>query len=477
MENDAAGTATAAQPPPDGVAQHFAADIYALHHRLHRCLVQAQAAAAAPHESGRHATVSIRRLGDLLRSARLLEERIAQEAHSLKTAAQPAAEEAATEAEGSSTDAPLRAFYRLQLQARLAQLHQDASAAQRLLSAYLRETPGLAHLPVSCIGTAPRALEGGAAAASAAVRQTYCVYTEVVAAHAARISPPVAHAVAGADGDERAREARSSSASRRPVGKQEQRAPAKVPAPLSEPRTASAASAPAAPAPTAEDRIMADIQQAIHQMKDGALQMGALMAQEKSQMQSAAELLSGGVAKSQANMKELNRVAEVAAQTRVPWVLARVPGMPILWRTVLQPMWAFLKQMLLMAAVLAVTGVVLLVISALPKPTVYRGLPRIHAAVEPHVTPPPAPPPVAAAAPATTASPAPAATATSAAPAAPVKEQERPQKPTNRPPPVAQAKPPPVVASVTEEVTNRTPDATPGLTGTATDERDAGGDL
>ncbi|KAG5471936.1 hypothetical protein CUR178_02601 [Leishmania enriettii] len=361
----------------ESAEKHCAADIYALHHRLDRCLKEVEKltsssagdAAASRYECGRAGTSCIRRLGQLLREARRLAQRVEEAAGDKADNAQ-----ATVEPVDDGVDAPLRAYYRQQLQARFARLQQDADAAQRLLMQYLSNNPTLAHLPVSCVGTAPRILECGLTGATAAsFGSTSRIYADSVPPHAAHIPPAAVYSIEGASSP--AAGMQNSSVAQGSVAEMKKEAHSKE-------REASAAAflsgyamgtaAAAGPNITAEERIMKDIQQAIHQMKDGALQMSALMEQEKSRMKSATDLFSGGVAKGQANMHDLNRVSYVADAAHVPWLLRCVPAMPILWRTVLQPMWAFVKQVLMMSFIIAVTGCVLLIISFLPKPTVYR---------------------------------------------------------------------------------------------------------
>ncbi|KAG5496893.1 hypothetical protein GH5_01400 [Leishmania sp. Ghana 2012 LV757] len=361
----------------ESVEKHCAADIYALHHRLDRCLKQVEKltsssagdAAVSRYECDRAGTSCIRRLGQLLREARRLAQRVEEAAGDKASDAQ-----ATVEPVDDGVDTPLRAYYRQQLQARFAHLQQDADAAQRLLMQYLSNNPTLAHLPVSCVGTAPRILECGLTGATAAsFGSTSRIYADSVPPHAAHIPPAAVYSIEGASSA--AAGTQNSSVARGSVAETKKEADSKereTSAAASLSGHAMGTSAAAGPAITAEDRIMEDIQQAIHQMKDGALQMSALMEQEKSRMKSATELLSGGVAKGQANMHDLDRVSYVAEAAHVPWLLLCMPGMPILWRTVLQPMWAFVKQVLMMSFIIAVTGCVLLLISFLPKPTVYR---------------------------------------------------------------------------------------------------------
>lgn len=375
-------TTSEAPAPPhllwENAEKHCAADIYALHHRLGRCVKQvalltsSSAGGSSPshHIGDRASTSCIRRLGELLREARRLEKRVAEASLTKTGNAQEAAEPA-----DDDVASPLRAYYRQELQARLTHLQQDADAAQRLLAQYLSQTPTLAHLPVSCVGTAPRTLECGFTAVAATSFSRKChIYTDVVPPHMACIPPAAVHFIEGAS--PAVADVENSSLVRGSVSQTKQEPGVK------ERRVSAAASFAGHPlgtsaavgvAITAEDRIMEDIQQAIHQMKDGALQMRALMEQEKSKMKFAADLLSDGIATGQANMHELDRVSYVAEAAHVPWTLRFVPGMPILWRTVLQPMWAFLKQVFMMASIIAVTGCVLLLISVVPKPTVYRG--------------------------------------------------------------------------------------------------------
>ncbi|XQJ29285.1 hypothetical protein NXY56_005325 [Leishmania guyanensis] len=370
----------ASAPPPllsESAENHCAADIYALHHRLSRCVKQVEmlmsssAGSCAPsHYQGNRASTScIRRLGELLREARRLEQRVAEAAFNMTGNAQETSETV-----DDSMDAPLRAYYRQQLQARFTHLQHDASAAQRLLTQYLSQAPTLAHFPVSCVGTAPRTLERGLTAVTdASFDSAGRIYSDVVPPQAAYIPPAAVHFIEGASpaatGAQDVSPGLGSVAQPKENPDDKERGPSAAASfavhPLGTPAAAGAATTP-------EDCIMKDIQQAIHQMKDGALQMSALMEQEKSQMKSAADLLSVGVAKGQANMHELDRVSYVAEGTRVPWMLKCVPGMAILWRTVLQPMWAFLKQTLMMTSIIAVTGGVLLLISVVPRPTVYR---------------------------------------------------------------------------------------------------------
>ncbi|AYU81249.1 hypothetical protein LdCL_310012000 [Leishmania donovani] len=374
-------TASEASAPPhllsDNAEKHFAADIYALHHRLGRCVKQVEllmssstgGSSPSHHKGGRASTSCVRRLGELLREARRLEKRVAEASLTKTGNTQETAEPA-----DDDVTSPLRAYYRQELPGRLTHLLQDADAAQRLLAQYLSQTPTLAHLPVSCVGTAPRTLECGLTAVAATSFSRKChIYVDVVPPHAACIPPAAVHFIEGAS--PAGADVQDSSLVRGSV------AQTKEEPGFRERRTSAAASFAGYPfgtssavgaAITAEDRIMEDIQQAIHQMKDGALQMSALMEQEKAKMKSAADLLLDGVAKGQAHMHELDRVSYVAEAARVPWTLRFVPGMPILWRTVLQPMWAFLKQVLVMASIIAVTGCVLLLISVVPKPTVYR---------------------------------------------------------------------------------------------------------
>ncbi|KAG5497531.1 hypothetical protein JKF63_03795 [Porcisia hertigi] len=361
--------------------KHCAADICALDHRLGRCVRQVEMLMAsstgdsAPFRyHGRRSTTScIRRLGELLREAKELEQRVAAESSDNTGNTQET-----TESVDDDTDTPLGAYYRQQLQACFTHIQQDANAAQKLLAQFLSKSPTLAHLPVSCVGTAPQTLEHGfTASAAASFDNSSRIYADVVPPRAACIPPAAVHSVEGPSS--------SWTEAQDPSPIREGAAQTKAtPAAKGRMTTAVVTSAsfsahpnrtPSAAGATisAEDCIMEDIQQAIHQMKDGALQMSALMAQEKSQMKSANDLLSGGVAKSQANMRQLDRVSYVGEAQRAPWILKHVPGMPILWRTVLQPMWAFLKQVLLMVSIIAVTGCMVLLIGVVPKPVVYRG--------------------------------------------------------------------------------------------------------
>ncbi|KAK7195127.1 hypothetical protein NESM_000436400 [Novymonas esmeraldas] len=368
----------------DWAATSCAADVYALHYRLRRCIAEVEQqltsaqraeSTTTPGQNGRASASGVRRLAVLLREAEALERRVRRADRHHADMGTPSDAVPADE----DTGAPLRAYYRQQLQTQYVQLRCDTAAARRLLSSYLSRNPALTHLPISCVGTAPRVFTDAASA------QTCHVFTDVLPPHAAHIPAPAQYSITS-DASAAATAVRASTRAAEPATTHPS-AHGSIALP------ASAAAAVAAP-PTAEERIMEDIQHAIHQMKDGALQMSALMEQEKSQMKSAADLLSGGVAKGQSNMKELDRVDNVGAAMHIPWVLARVPGMSLLWRTVLQPMWAVLKQALLMAAIVAVTGCVLLLISVVPKPIVFRGR-QTH---ERHGSPPttnaaPLPPP------------------------------------------------------------------------------------
>ncbi|GET91051.1 hypothetical protein, conserved [Leishmania tarentolae] len=375
-------TASETSAPPhllsENAEKRCAADIYDLHHRLGQCVKQAEqlmsCSAGGPplshHKGSRASTCCIRRLGELLREARRLETRVAESSFTKTGKVQ----ETAGSPDGNVAS-PLRAYYRQELQARLTQLQQNADAAQQLLSKYLSQVPSLAHLPVSCVGTAPRTLERRSTAdASTAFRSKCHIYVDVMTPHAACIPKASVYSIEGASTT--AADVQSLS----PVGGSV--APTKEDTGVKERGAGAAASFPGHPlgtsaavsaTTTAEDRIMEDIQHAIHHMKDGALQMSALMEQEKLKMKSAAELLSDGVVKSQVNMQELDRVSYVASAAHIPWMLRCVPGMPILWRMVLQPIWAFLKQVLLMASIIAVTGCLLFLISVMSKPTVYHG--------------------------------------------------------------------------------------------------------
>ncbi|CAG9579214.1 conserved hypothetical protein [Leishmania major strain Friedlin] len=375
-------TASEASAPPqllsENAEKHCAADIYALHHRLGRCVKQVErltsssagGSSLSHHKGGRSSASCVRRLGELLREARRLEKRVTEASLTKTGSAQETAELA-----DDVVASPLQAYYRQELQARLTHLQHDADTAQRLLAQYLSQTPTLVHLPVSCVGTVPRTLECGLTAVATTSFGRKChVYVDVVPPHAACIPPAAVHFIEGAS--PAAADVQDSSLVRGSVSQTKEEPGVR------ERKNSAAASFAGHPlgtssavgaAITAEDRIMEDIQQAIHQMKDGALQMSALMEQEKAKMKSAADLLSDGVAKGQTHMHELDRVSYVAEAAHVPWMLRFVPGMPILWRTVLQPMWAFLKQVLVMASIIAVTGCVLLLISVVPKPTVYRG--------------------------------------------------------------------------------------------------------
>ncbi|KAL7697391.1 hypothetical protein NQL31_003857 [Lotmaria passim] len=374
----------------------YAADIYALQHRLRRCLqtaapllspiasdmptsTTATKSAARPAVVARH----VRRLAELLREATqlnaLLLEEDSGDGGSLATLKH-------CDTHATAVDAPLQAFYDQQLQVCFCQMRQDMKTAEQLLRGWIAATPELRGLPINCVATTPRQLclverDGSVQACD--------VYSDVLTPAAARLPAPVTHCIESATRAS-AREGSSTSKAVLTASAEDQATASKK----HTTQTTKSTDGPAAAAPpptSAEDRIMADIQQAIHQMKDGALQMSAMMAQEKPQMQLATELLSNGVAKTQTNMRELDRVSYVAASTRVPWVLTFIPGMPLLWRTVLQPMWAMVKQVLLMAAILAMTGCVLVLISVVPKPVLFRGQRRMASAVT--STPSPSLPP------------------------------------------------------------------------------------
>ncbi|KAG5471285.1 hypothetical protein LSCM1_01359 [Leishmania martiniquensis] len=381
-QNMASGASASPHLLSGCVEKRCAADIYALQHRLERSLKEVElltsssagGAAASRYGCGRADTRCVRRLGQLLREAGRLTQRVEEAVGGKNSNAQETVVPLYDD-----VDAPLHMYYRQQLQARFTRLQQDAEAARRLLTQYLSQSPTLAHLPLSCVGTSPQVLEGGLTGATAAsFGGTTHIYADNVPPHVAYIPPAAVYSMACASpavpDAHRAAAARGmDTQTKEEAGSKERRATAAT-ASTGHPMGTSAA---AGSATTAEDRIMADIQHAMQQMKNGALQMRALMEQEKSQMRSAADLLSDGVAKGQTNMHELDRVSYVAEVAHVPWWLRCVPGMPLLWRTVLQPMWAFIKQALAMAFILAVTGCVLLLISLLPKPTVYRVHPSL----------------------------------------------------------------------------------------------------
>ncbi|KPA73896.1 hypothetical protein ABB37_09509 [Leptomonas pyrrhocoris] len=352
----------------------YAADIYALQYRLHRCIGDitpllscATSISDAPSAKGTGSRTALerqaRRLGEVLREAKQLS---ACFLDGEQCEAELASNTVLNASEDGAVDEPLRAYYDQQLQERYTQMQQDIVAADGLLRTWLDSTPGLRGLPVNCVGTAPRQLKIVEADGSA---QVCYVYTDTLTPATEQLPAPATYYV-GRDPDAFLKTQPSSEPTAPPSVNER---------PSTENRTtdqkhdAPAVASVRPPPTTAEDRIMEDIQQAIHQMKDGALQMSAMMEQERSQMKSAADLLSGGVAKTQAGVRELDRVSFVVASTRVPWVLSCVPGMPLVWRTVLQPLWALVKQVLLMAAILAMTGCVLVLISAVPKPVLFRG--------------------------------------------------------------------------------------------------------
>lgn len=365
---------------PSAAKTLYAADIYALQYRLRRCLEAVtplvpplssctdvfSSSPPATSVAGSDAIVArhVRRLGELLREATQLNARVFA-SHGYTNPAAEAAEEALPSTtphhndEDATEEVPLRAYYDQQLQARFSQMQHDMVTAERLLRACLASAPGLRGLPMNCVGTSPCLLTLNAAMGPP---QVCYVYTDALTPTAAQLPEPTLHHIASAANSAEA-------AGTRPT------APPPALPPVKEASITGAQGTEVkaeALATTAEDQLMEDIQQAIHQMKDGALQMSAMMAQERAQMKSATELLSGGVAKTRANMKDLDRVSYVAASSQVPHILSFIPGMPILWRTVLQPLWAMLKQVLLMASILAITGCVLVLISVVPKPVRFR---------------------------------------------------------------------------------------------------------
>ncbi|KPI90301.1 hypothetical protein ABL78_0527 [Leptomonas seymouri] len=376
-------TADTTAEEASAVNTHYAADIYALQYRLSRCLEtiapclsqQAQSNSASSKNAGcSPAAIArpLRRLGELLREAKQLNARLSGET----CEAGLSSNVSSNDSEDNAEDEPLRSYYDQHLRTRYAQLQQDMATAEGLLRTALASTPGLRGLPVNCVGTAPRQMN--IVERDGSTHACY-VYTDSLAPTAARLPAPVAY-YTDRDPEAVLKRHTSSKSSVPPTENEKNASVKRTNDPTHEVPAVASASAALPPA-TAEDRIMADIQQAIHQMKDGALQVSAMMEQERSQMKSAAELLSGGLAKTQTEIKQLDRVSYVEASAEVPWVLTLIPGMSFLWRTVLQPLWAFLKQALLMALILAITLGVLVLITVLPKPVMFRGQRSVISAV------------------------------------------------------------------------------------------------
>lgn len=135
--------------------------------------------------------------------------------------------------------------------------------------------------------------------------------------------------------------------------------------------------APIAVPTSAEEAVMNDIKEAIAHMKQGALKMSAMMQEEQASLKESEELLSGGINQSQQNMLQLNKAADAlggkgSRAAQPPRLIAALPGGPLVWRTVLLPLWEVVKQALLLACIVAVTAVVCMVIFMTRKPQVYR---------------------------------------------------------------------------------------------------------
>jgi len=335
----------------------FSAETCALQFRLARSLQEVRQREEEGDQCDREHLRALRRLGQVTEQARrLLEAMQCQERlpdAALRTTHRPlVSEEAGID----------QSFYETQLTQRFHSLQGNYVAARQALQTALDCREETRNFPVSCVGAQPRLVVTQPRGYASNPPASPCLLfeeTHTCSDAAGRTLPLPSIEVLEATN------------SARPAATIDD-APHDAAATRATPRD-TAASPPLLS--TAEEQVMGDIQSAIQQMKQGALQMGAMMEQERTRLQSAEELLAGGVQRGHENLQQLSKVSYVREGTQPPWWLASIPGCGLLWRSLLQPLWGFVKQVLMFALVLASTGVLLLLISVFPKPHTYRARP------------------------------------------------------------------------------------------------------
>lgn len=321
----------------------FQGEIYALQLHLSRAVTVAQAA----NTSGCVDAVRLRRLGPLLMAARQLQERVhAQGSDGLLPIPTGCTDD----------DDPTLQFRAQRLPAVYEALCAAAAAAQEMLVAARAESKSL--LPLSCVGAVPRQQEPAAGA------------------HGSTISVLVAPSAA--DGGGQALPAAAvhtiTCAGPAPQHRPQAARPHLPPAP--------AGGVSRSAAPNAEEQVMADIRQVVQLVKQGAINISDIMSKERSSLDATEELLTAGVRQGHQSIRELSKMHDVAdGDGAVPWFVRRLPGGGMLWRSVVAPVWAVVRQAFLMLLIVSITGTTLMLILSVSKPKKFHGRPSVGVAV------------------------------------------------------------------------------------------------
>lgn len=368
------------------VKKQHATDINNLQFRINRCLAAAQEEIAAEANGSPPSFVALRRLGLLVQKAHALNERIQSTASLVESESTEAAHDIP-----SPTITHL--LYDAVLEKRYAQLESDTTAASAILENYLRHQDTLSDFPVSCVGVSPEGVLETVQSASESPGTSWWIFQDVLSSTVGRIPPTAYFTVSSLEQEaeeEKRRDVVASAGQKSTTSNLDGYRSAQDSICNALPQSLPTSSPAATTPETAEETVINDIKEAIHQMKEGALQMSAMMSQERPQLESAEALLSSGVSKGRKNLQELDKVSYLSgggsanvSGGSIYRLFSAVPGMGLVWNSVLLPIWVFLKQVLFMMLILVTTGVMLVVIATFSKPVKFLAHPAVQLTSQP----------------------------------------------------------------------------------------------
>lgn len=130
------------------------------------------------------------------------------------------------------------------------------------------------------------------------------------------------------------------------------------------------AAASEVPRESAHDRLVADIARSVGDIKHAAGDFSRRLGEEDGVLDRNQALLQRTVDRTKGQSKALEAVMGVgggAAGDHAPWFVRRVPGLSLVWASVVLPLWAVVRHALLVVAVLAATVATLSMMLMVPR--------------------------------------------------------------------------------------------------------------
>ncbi|AAZ11000.1 uncharacterized protein TEOVI_000325900 [Trypanosoma equiperdum] len=123
----------------------------------------------------------------------------------------------------------------------------------------------------------------------------------------------------------------------------------------------------------AQKQVINEINDAIREIKEGALRVSDIMNQEKGRLEENAALLQRGVDGTTSQCKKMDRVGSAFGGGPVlPHFLRALPGVEVFWDSILAPLWRIIAQAVFICAIVAVTGGTVMLMLVTPKSYVYE---------------------------------------------------------------------------------------------------------